>query len=104
MMTLTSVDADDAVANRTPSAHATSARFALTSTSSTSQPALRLAKYAARHPTVPAPMTTMRLPAAGSASHTTLTAVALFAARTARDAGTPSGTTWTADAGTTYAD
>src|SRR3954464_14796508 len=101
MIVLTSADAAAGCANRTPSAAAIVARAGLTSISSTSQRA-RFAEYAMRHPTVPAPMTVTRLPAIGSASQTTLIAVSMFAARTARCGGTPSGGAGTAVAGTTY--
>ena len=50
---------------------------------------------------MPAPTTVMRSPTRGAASHSTFTAVSTAPASTARRAGTPSGTTVTADSGTT---
>jgi hypothetical protein len=51
---------------------------------------------------MPPPTTAIRSPTSGAASHTAFTAVSTVPASTARPAGTPSGTTVTADAGTTY--
>ena len=62
---------------------------------------MRDASHATRHPTVPAPTTATRWPGRMVASHTPFSAVSMFAASTARRAGTSSGTTCTASAGTT---
>ena len=50
---------------------------------------------------MPAPTTVIRSPISGRASQQALTAVSTVPASTARAAGTPSGTTVTAEAGTT---
>ncbi len=47
---------------------------------------------AVSRPTTPAPMTSMRSPASGAASHSTFSAVSMLAASTARGVGTASGT------------
>jgi hypothetical protein len=52
---------------------------------------------------MPPPTTVMRSPTRGAASQSALTAVSTVPARTARFAGTSSGTGTTASAGTTYA-
>ena len=62
----------------------------------TSQPGMRPASHATRHPTAPAPTTATRSPGSDAASHTPLSAVSRLAASTARPAGTSSGTTCTA--------
>ena len=59
-------------------------------------------RRATQQPTMPAPTTATRSPTSGAASHRALTAVSTVPASTARSAGTPSGTTTTASAGTTY--
>ena len=71
-------------ANRTPSARATAARRGLMSISSTSHPGIRDTSQAARQPTVPAPITAIRSPRCGLASHTPLSAVSRLAASTTR--------------------
>src|SRR3954447_6589090 len=86
-----------------PSARATSAREASTSTSVTSTPGKRASRRATQQPTIPAPTTATRSPTSGGASHNAFTAVSTVPASTARAGGTPSGTTVTAPAGTTYA-
>jgi hypothetical protein len=53
------------------------------------------------HPTIPAPTTAIRSPTSGAASHSAFTAVSTVPARTARVAGTSSGTGVTDVAGTT---
>ena len=53
---------------------ATPARAGFTSTSWTSQPAMREASQATRQPTVPAPITVMRSPMCGRASHSAVDA------------------------------
>ena len=57
---------------------------------------------ATQQPTIPAPTTAIRSPTSGAASHSAFTAVSTVPARTARSAGTSSGTGTTAMAGTTY--
>ena len=69
----------------------------------TSTAGKRASSRATQHPTIPAPTTATRSPTSGAASHNALTAVSTVPASTARDNGTPSGTTVTAPAGTTYA-
>ena len=86
-----------------PSAAATSARDASTSTSVTSTAGNRASRRATQQPTIPAPTTATRSPTSGGASHRALTAVSTVPASTARAGGTSSGTTVTAPAGTTYA-
>ena len=54
-----------------------------------------------KQPTMPPPTTAIRSPTSGAASHSALTAVSTVPASTARAAGTASGTTVTAAAGTT---
>src|SRR5215211_5051069 len=83
-----------------PSAAATSARDASTSTSVTSTAGNPASRRATQQPTIPAPTT--RSPTSGAASHRALTAVSTVPASTARAGGTSSGTTVTAPAGTTY--
>ena len=58
----------------------------------TSTPGMPAASRAMQQPIMPAPMTVMRSPSGGAASHSTLTAVSTAPASTARRAGTPSGT------------
>ena len=84
-----------------PSAAATSARDASTSTSVTSTAGNRASRRATQQPTIPAPTTATRSPTSGGASHRALTAVSTVPASTARAGGTSSGTTVTAPAGTT---
>src|SRR5215210_4689606 len=86
-----------------PSASATPARDASTSTSVTSTAGNRASRRATQHPTIPAPTTATRSPSRGGASQRALTAVSTVPASTARAGGTSSGTTVTAPAGTTYA-
>ena len=86
-----------------PSAAATSARDASTSTSVTSTAGKRASRRATQQPTIPAPTTATRSPISGAASHRALTAVSTVPASTARAGGTSSGTRVTAPAGTTYA-
>ena len=86
-----------------PSAAATSARVGSTSTSVTGRRGSRVSSRARQQPTVPAPTTATRSPTSGAASQSALTAVSTMPASTARGTGTSSGTTVTADAGTTYA-
>ena len=83
-------------AKSTPSAAATSARPASTSTSVTRTAGNRLSRRATQQPTMPAPTTATRSPISGAASHRALTAVSTVPASTARAGGTPSGTTVTA--------
>src|SRR6478672_12615187 len=73
------------------------------STRVTSTPGIRASSRATQQPTIPAPTTATRSPSSGPASQSALTAVSTVPASTARRAGTPSGTTVTAVAGTTYA-
>ena len=88
--------------NPTPRAAATDAREGSTSTSVTVVPGMPASSRATQHPTMPAPTTATRSPRSGRASHSALTAVSTVPASTARRGGTPSGTTVTAVAGTTY--
>src|SRR6185436_14244418 len=90
-------------ANAAPRASATAARDGSTSTKVTSTAGNRASRRATQQPTIPAPTTATRSPTSGAASHNALTAVSTVPASTARDSGTPSGTTVTAPAGTTYA-
>ena len=70
------------------------------SISSTSAPGNRAASAATRQPTTPAPITAMRSPGPGVASHIPLIAVSMLAASVARRSGTVSGTSTTASIGT----
>ena len=101
MTTSASPVARSGVAKRTPSARATLARDALTSTSSTSQPGMRDTSQAVMQPTAPAPTTDTRSPTSGRASQTPLIAVSRLAASTARAGGVPGGSRCTAVEGTT---
>ena len=71
------------------------------SISSTSAPGSRAASAAIRQPTTPAPITAIRSPGPGAASHRPLIAVSMLAASVARRSGTSSGTSMTASCGTT---
>ena len=95
--------ASSGTAKPAPSAVATAARDASTSTSVTRTPGNRASRRATQQPTIPAPTTATRSPTSGAASHRALTAVSTVPASTARAGGTSSGTTVTAPAGTTYA-
>ena len=77
-------------------------RAGSTSTSWTRTPGMRASSAATQQPTIPPPTTAIRSPTSGAASHRALTAVSTVPASTARAAGTASGTTVTAPAGTTY--
>src|SRR4029077_5692116 len=90
-------------AKEAPRAAATPARDGSTSTSVTSTAGNRASRRATQQPTIPAPTTATRSPTSGGASHRALTAVSTVPPSTARAGGTPSGTTVTAPAGTTYA-
>ena len=90
-------------AKPTPRAAATAARDPSTSTRVTVVPGTPAIRRATQQPTIPAPTTATRSPTSGRASHSALTAVSTVPASTARAGGTPSGTTVTALAGTTYA-
>jgi hypothetical protein len=89
-------------AKPTPSPRATSAREGSTSTSVTSTPGTRPSSRARQQPMRPAPTTATRSPIIGGTSQRALTAVSTGPVRTARRAGTPSGTRSTSSAGTTY--
>ena len=78
-------------ANPQPSAAASAARSGLTSTSVTSVPGSRAQSQPVSAPTVPAPTTAIRSPAEAPESHRMLSAVSMFAASTARPAGSPRG-------------
>ena len=85
-----------------PRSAATPRRPGSTSTSVTSTPGIRARSRATQQPTMPAPTTATRSPSSGAASQSALTAVSTVPASTARAGGTPSGTSVTASAGTTY--
>jgi hypothetical protein len=78
------------------------ARAGSASTSCTRAPGKVASTPATEQPTMPPPTTAIRSPIRGVASQRALTAVSTVPASTARAAGTPSGTTVTAVAGTTY--
>src|SRR5215472_13071357 len=89
------------VAKRQPSASAILERAGSMSISSTSAPGNLAASAAARQPTRPAPITEIRSPGPGTASHNPLTAVSILAASVARRSGTSAATSVAASRGTT---
>src|SRR5689334_1084863 len=89
-------------ANSTASPAATDAFVSSTSTSWTRAPGILATRAATQQPTIPAPTTAIRSPTSGAASQRAFTAVSTVPARTARAAGTSSGTGVTALTGTTY--
>ena len=89
-------------AKSTPRASASSLRPGSRSTSWRRASGKVRSSVATMPPTSPAPITAMRSPSLGPASHSALTAVSTVPVSTARRGGTPSGMRVSAETGTTY--